>query len=388
MAAPVLDPRAKFPFSQGALPLALEAVARWRGARIGWGVREIRRRWVAALLLAACGAERGAASAPAAVEAVPPAGREVTWLKGQLHAHTDNSGDSETTPAVALRWFARHGFDFVVFTDHNFVTVADSDGVLAIPCVELTQNLADCEPPPEPGLQCLLHVNALYIDPARAGRFMFAATDERSRLRLYGRALAATRELGGVAQLNHPNFHYAADAATITALAREGLLLVEVANEAVDSNNAGDAGHPSTEALWDASLGRGARVWAVATDDSHHYDDAAQMESRGDTAYVGDRGFVMVRAEREPAAIRAAIEREDFYASSGVVLTALAAEAGTLTLRTAEPHEFRFVGAGGTELERVRGVTASHTLQPGEAYVRAVVVAADGRRAWTQPLRP
>lgn len=343
--------------------------------------------------LAACGVERGgvavvAEPVAAPVVAAPVVVPEVTWLKGQLHAHTGNSGDSATAPAVALRWFSRHGFDFVVITDHNFVTVAEGEGVLAIPGVELTQNVADCEPRPESGLQCLLHVNALFVDPARAGRFGFGATDERSRVALYRRALVATRELGGVAQLNHPNFHYAADAATIAALGREGLALVEVANEAIDSNNAGDAAHPSTEALWDAALGQGARVWAVATDDSHHYDDAAEVEARGETAYVGDRGFVMVRARRDAGEIRKAIERGDFYASSGVVLSALTREGGTLALRTAEPHEVRFIGAGGQELGRVRGVEASYALRPGDAYVRAVVVAADGRRAWTQPLWP
>ena len=326
----------------------------------------------------------GSGSAP-----VPVAGPVDTWLKGQLHAHTGNSGDSATAPQEALRWFAGHGFDFVVLTDHNFVTVmpgGDAGQLLAIPGVELTQNLDDCVPPPEPGMQCLLHINALFVEPRRAGRVAFAATDERSRLGLYERALAATRELGGVAQLNHPNFHYAADAATIVALGRGGLALVEVANEAIDSNNAGDAGHPSTEALWDAALGQGARVWAVATDDSHHYDDAAAVTARGETAYVGDRGFVMVRAARTPAAIRAAIERGDFYASSGVILESLTASAGTLALRTVGAHEVRFIGGGGRELARSRGAAASYTLRPGDVYVRAVIEAGDGRKAWTQPL--
>ena len=40
------------------------------------------------------------------------------------------------------------------------------------------------------------------------------------------------------------------------------------------------------------------------------------------------------------------------------------------------------------ELGRERGVAASYTLRPGDRYVRAVVTAADGRRAWTQPLWP
>jgi len=343
------------------------------------------RAWSIAGLLLACGPER-AAEVPAPAPA-PPAGDAGGWLKGQLHAHTGNSGDSATAPAVALRWYAAHGFDFVVITDHNFVTAVDFAGpMLAIPGVELTQNLADCEPAPAPGMQCLLHVNALFVAPGRAGRFVFPPTGERGRLALYGQALAATRELGGIAQLNHPNFHYAADAATLAALAGEGLRLIEVANEAIDSNNAGDAAHPSTEALWDAALEQGARVWAVATDDAHHYDDAAAVTASGETAYVGDRGFVMVRAAREPAAIRAAIERGDFYASNGVILESLQARPGRLQLATATPHEFRFIGAGGRLLARSVGTQASYLLAADAGpYVRAVILAPDGRRAWTQP---
>ena len=129
-------------------------------------------------------------------------------------------------------------------------------------------------------------------------------------------------------------------------------------------------------------------MWGVATDDSHHYDDAAAVLARGEEAYVGDRGFVMVRAERSEAAIRAAIERGEFYASSGVILESLTRSGGTLALRVAGVHEIRFIGEGGRELGRERGVAASYTLRPGDRYVRAVVTAADGRRAWTQPLWP
>ncbi len=48
----------------------------------------------------------------------------------------------------------------------------------------------------------------------------------------------------------------------------------EVANEAVDSNNEGDATTPSTERLWDQVLDAGGRIYGVASDDAHHYADA------------------------------------------------------------------------------------------------------------------
>ncbi|MCA9562352.1 MAG: PHP domain-containing protein, partial [Myxococcales bacterium] len=56
------------------------------------------------------------------------------WLRGQLHAHSSGSGDSNTSPQDVLTWYEEHGFDFVVFTDHNVVTSPpSSEGILAVP---------------------------------------------------------------------------------------------------------------------------------------------------------------------------------------------------------------------------------------------------------------
>jgi hypothetical protein len=353
------------------------------------------RRCTALTLLAATLACRGEpvpepAPAPAPARTAPAApAPETPWLKGQLHMHTGNSGDSATAPADALRWYAGHGFDFVVFTDHNFVTVAPPDApLLALPGVELTQNLETCDPRPEhPDFGCLLHVNALLVDPSRAGpAHVQPATSER-RIDRYGRALQATRELGGIAQLNHPNFHYSADAALLAALAGDGLALFELANAAVDSNNAGDAAHPSTEALWDDALSRGARLFAVATDDAHHYFDAADVEARGETAYLGDRGFVVVHAARDLAAIRAALLAGEFYASTGVRLRALERTPEAIALTTDAPCDLEFVGDGGEVQRRVRGTHARMALSEARGpYLRARVRDDAGRTAWTQPI--
>ena len=260
-----------------------------------------------------------------------------------------------------------------------------------MPGIELTQNLERCEPPPEPGLQCLLHVNGLFVGTDTSAIATVPEPAGVERLERYAHAIAVTEALGGVAMLNHPNFHYAAGAELLAALAGRGLTLLEVANEAVDSNNGGDDAHPSTEALWDAVLSTGARVWGVATDDAHHYYDAAEVRQRGELAHVGDRGWVMVRAEREPAAIRAALERGDFYSSSGVTLGDVTFDGTTLRVTVdaaAEgAHRFTFIGDGGRELHRQRGREAAFELPPGYGgYVRAVVEDRRGRKAWVQPV--
>lgn len=171
----------------------------------------------------------------------------------------------------------------------------------------------------------------------------------------------------------------------------KGLTLLEIANQAVDSNNEGDAAHPSTEQLWDMALSRGARLFGTATDDAHHYDDAGRVRARGEFAYVRDRGFVMVRANKQARSIREAIERGDFYASTGVVLERLDLSREVIAIDVATPRAgpitFEVVGNEVTVLRWVQG--RSLRFSPREhpsSYWRVRVSHDSGQRAWTQPV--
>jgi hypothetical protein len=370
----------------------------------------------AALLAIALGCERArpappSGASPRAVPSPSSTAAGARFLKGQLHAHSNRSGDSDTPPEEAAAWYAAHGYDFLVFTDHNRITeIPAPAGMLVIPGVELTQNLPTCDPPPEPGFACLLHINALFV--AARGEGGAARQSEQSpgapaswgpllglsRVELYGRAVDRARALGGLAQLNHPNFHRGADLGVILALARRGLALIEIANQAADSDNDGDARHPSAEALWDAALAQGARVYGTATDDAHHYGDADKVRARGEIAYVGDLGFVMVRADRSAAGLRAAIEAGDFYSSTGVLLDRLEISREAISLEV-HPAELPAGAAGGEPLIEVIAdgavISSAHTASlrfdpRGRArrYLRVRITDARGRRAWSQPLWP
>jgi len=43
------------------------------------------------------------------------------WYKGNTHTHTINS-DGDSTPDQVVRWYREHGYQFLVLTDHNFLT--------------------------------------------------------------------------------------------------------------------------------------------------------------------------------------------------------------------------------------------------------------------------
>jgi hypothetical protein len=161
----------------------------------------------------------------------------------------------------------------------------------------------------------------------------------------------------------------------------------------------------------------------VATDDAHDYHQFAPRERNP------GRGWIVVRAPAlEAEALMRAMERGDFYASTGVNLSSLRRTGRQLSLEIrSEPgisYTIQFIGtrrgydtasvamrdsAGapvtrrysdelGATLSEVRGVSATYEMRGDEIYVRARVVSTKAKAnpsydgevemAWTQPVQP
>ena len=99
--------------------------------------------------------------------------------------------------------------------------------------------------------------------------------------------------------------------------------LFEIFNGHPQVNNEGGGGSPGLEEIWDRLLSSGRLMYGVAVDDAHHF------KRPGDPLASGPgRGWVYVRAERlEARALVEAMERGDFYASTGVELATYEATA-------------------------------------------------------------
>ncbi len=307
--------------------------------------------------------------------------------------HSSRSGDSRTAPEDVVRWYREHGFDFVVFTDHNRAGVpVPSAAPLVFSGIELTQNLYSCSPPPRPGDQCVFHMNGLFLAEDTAGLAPWRPEVVGDRRAAYRQAVTTATRAGGLVQLNHPNFHHAVDLALLTTLVREaGLRLFVVANGSSDAGNEGDATQPSTEALWDGVLSAGGWLYGTATDDAHHYDDAAAVAAAGHPVFPPGRGFVMVHAPLDRDSIRAALLRGDFYASTGVMLDRIVVDDGALLVETSAEsqgaHTFSFIGTGGKLTLRSQGRSARCVLtETPPGYLRVVVEDGQGKKAWVQPI--
>jgi len=229
--------------------------------------------------------------------------------------------------------------------------------------------------------------------------------------------------------LNHPNYLWNATAEDIAAT--PNLRHMEIHTALNSCHTYGDELHASAERVWDIALtlrlGQmgGDVIYGLATDDCHTYDPHHTM---GTTALPG-RGWIMVQTDwLTPDHIMTAVNQGRFYASTGVTLADVQADAdGIHVVIDPEPgvsYTTRFIGTRegcdmtsvpvvdaqsnelrttrqysaeiGGVLAEVAGTDAAYSLDGDELYVRAVIVSdaphpnpttpGDTRKAWTQPV--
>ena len=347
----------------------------------------------------------------ACVALVVPAPAGADWYRGNTHTHTLNS-DGNVSPDTVVRWYREHGYQFVVITDHEFLTdVAPlqaqfgAEGkFLVMKGQEMTQSVLD---PTHPDGERQAHLNAINAGrvimpmiataPASGGSpEPFPAPKDVPIARTFARNLAEIRAAGGIGQVNHPNFRWSLKLEDLVEVPDH--TLYELWNGQPEINNLGGTDENgqsslSTEALWDALLSRGKRIWAVAVDDSHFFRHLEEANG----APPG-QGWIAVRAERlTPEAITAALSKGDFYASNGVTLDDYAVTGKEISIRIKRTTKLqglppdtrfltRFIGRGGRVLSEVPGPEPKYRIRGDEGYVRASIVDSNGRRAWTQPV--
>ena len=341
----------------------------------------------------------------AAVVSSAPA--EAGWYRGNTHTHSLNS-DGNVAPDDVVRWYREHGYQFVVMTEHEYITnVAPLQAIfgadeqfLVMQGQELTQSVRD---PKHPDGERQAHVNAINIGKvilpmtsegvkSNLSPRVYTVSEKVSIAETYTRNLGLIREAGGVGQVNHPNFRWSVRMEDMMNLPDNTLF--ELWNGQLEINNLGgtdDAGNKalSTEALWDALLSKGRRLWGVAVDDSHGFKHLDEPNGA-----MPGQAWVVVRADRlAPDLIAASLAKGDFYSSTGVSLEDVVANEKEVSLKIKQATRgaiarftTKFIGKDGKVLAEVGGTQPKYVIKGDEGYVRAAVMDSNGRRAWTQPV--
>lgn len=329
--------------------------------------------------------------------------REKQWYKGNTHAHTELSGHGDASPDHVAAWYHDLGYNFLILSEHNIFIDPDSvnlpadrrEDFILIPGEEVTG-------------QEVIHTTAMNIQG-----LVNWHTDHEHKHEIIQSHVDSTIEAGGTPILNHPNFRWAVSADDVLPVER--LHLFELYNGHPEVQNFGDHEHPSTEEIWDDLLTRGMLIYGVSSDDAHDF-------HRWDETYSNPgRGWVMVHAdELSPNAVTQAMRRGDFYATSGIVLSAVEREGDAYRIAVdvgateeelrspyligdrvvkAQPvrrgeYEISFVGEQGAVLKTVKDAVASYPVSNDQSYVRARITyrrpaeggGVEAFYAWTQPV--
>lgn len=314
---------------------------------------------------------------------------ELVWRRGNMHTHSLWS-DGDDYPEMIAAWYRKHGYQFLVFTDHNtllqrerWVEIDKTRGGrkafealnAAFPTDWVTTRISKVEKGQENKAgsveevrlktfdeifsklavpqEYLLIQGEEITDKFKNKPIHMCATNTQELLPPSGGdsvgdviqrnidAAVSRRERTGVktlVHLNHPNFGYGVTAEHLMRIVGENFF--EVYNGHPSVFNSGDAVHASTERMWDIiNTFRLAQLnlpvmYGLATDDGHNYFE--NMPGKG--AQPG-RGWVMVLTKTlTPDAIVEALEAGQFYSSSGVTVASVTAQDGRMQI-VAVPEE-------------------------------------------------
>jgi len=140
--------------------------------------------------------------------------------------------------------------------------------------------------------------------------------------------------------------------------------MLEIYNGCPGVRNYGDERHPSVERMWDIVLTRRLAELKLPVIYATAGDGAREFTDFGPGLANPGRGWIMVRTDdlSQPAILEA-LDRGQFYATTGVLLNDVRFDGETLSIdiapRYGVSHRTQFIGT-------TRGYDATSTTQPGE----------------------
>ena len=387
---------------------------------------------------------------------------ETQWWKGNLHTHSLWS-DGDDYPEMIADWYKKNGYHFLGISDHNILAEGNrwihieknAGGRRAfekylerfgpkwvehkteknIPKVRL-KNFSEYQAKMSVEGKFLLMQAEELTDRFQGVPIHINATNLKNYIPPQGGSSLATviqNNVNAVIEqrkktgqpmfphINHPNFGWALKPTDMIQL--KGEQFFEVYNGHPAVNNYGDAKHLSTVQIWDiinayrVGIYKLPLMFGLATDDAHNYHQIAIGKSNT------GRGWVMVKAPALSASsIIKAMEKGDFYSSSGVSLSSIQTtkESFSFKISTEKGVTYKtwFVGtrnnfknskdvakrnslnpsaAGiGEILGQTDSIEPKYNFKGDELYVRAHVVSSkkksnpyssgEQEQAWLQPI--
>ena len=335
------------------------------------------------------------------------------FYKANLHCHSTYS-DGKLTPEQIKEVYMAHGYSVVAYTDHELLhdnSHLTDDRFLALTGYEIAADLPLSDSGPYGERRCV-HINLISPEPHRLRHVCFdpgfvgrwcdhdgiapVAEYYGDIVRHSGtsewvnQVVAEGREHGFLVTFNHPSWS-CLDYGDYGDY--EGFWGLELFNTGCDK-----AGNIDGANVYDHFLRRGKYMMPLATDDNHS--GLASVDTpRGSMC----GGWVVVRAERlDYDTVFAALQRGDFYASTGPEIQSLYAEDGVLHI-ACSPVRRILATSGGQACaqaypshfgETITGADITFATkgedgawQTGmKGYLRVTIEDAEGHQAWSKAI--
>ena len=323
---------------------------------------------------------------------LPPKGN---FYKANLHSHSTLS-DGKMTPEEVKKLYKDNGYSVLAITDHDFLR---SQKELSENCfIMLTAyeiDIRDFESEFHRGVRKAVHLNLFAKNPDNNTFIGFhpetvkhlvnkgkVTKDEVNNVKYAGELrelyyspaivngiIKSAKENGYLVSLNHPLWSLInySDYSQY-----EGIWAVEIYN-----NGSAVLGFSDEEYVYEEMLRQGKRVFCTATDDTHSISDA-----------LG--GFTMIKSEKlDYDSIISAMERGDFYASSGPEIHELYYEDGSVYIECSPVEKITLLTIGRRIFtKRAKDgeliTSADFKIDPElHGYVRFRITDTSGKCAWT-----
>ena len=318
-----------------------------------------------------------------------------TFYKANLHCHSTLS-DGKLTPEEVKKLYKDNGYSVLALTDHDFLRPQkelSENGFIMLTAYEI--DIRDFESEFHRGIRKTVHLNLFAKNPDNTTFIGFhpetvkhlvnkgkVTQDEIDNVKYAGELrelcyspaivndiIKSAKENGYLVSLNHPLWSLLnySDYSQY-----EGVWAVEIYN-----NGSALLGFSNEEYAYEDMLRQGKQVFCTATDDTHSITDA-----------LG--GFTMIKSEKlDYDSIISAMERGDFYASSGPEIYELYYENGSVHIECSPVEKITFLTIGRRiytkRAENGEPVTsADFKIDPElHGYVRLRITDTAGKSAWT-----
>ena len=304
------------------------------------------------------------------------------WFKGNLHTHT-NKSDGDSSPEIVVDWYSNNKYDFLVLSDHNHLTILESDQtkLLLIPGEEITLNLP-----------YTIHINAIGI------KKVIEPTLRSTKVKTLQANIDNIISAGGLAEINHPNFRWALNEKDLVQV--RGAHFLEVFNGNYNTHNYGGGGKKSVEEMWDEMLSKKIKIWGVAVDDSHHF-----KEEFAPHRHNPGRGWVEVFAKNlSEKNILDSMRNGNFYFSNGIKFKNINLNKEKIEIKisgdyfnkglsnsliTDSKYTTQLISNDGEIIDEVYGKSVKFNLVKEikkYTYFRTKTISSTGSAGWTQPI--